>query len=94
MEDFVVDAYDLRVSLGVSAYVLPPEADDEIEQWRAELFWRPDGQETERRVAVADFLVVHEDVGEPALRARRDLGREVGGEGVVPVAVPVVAGEG
>ncbi len=51
----------------MSAYVVPPEADDEIEQWRAELFWRPDGQEDEHRIAVADFLVVHEGVSDPAL---------------------------
>ena len=62
-----MDAYELGVSLGVSACVLPPEVDGEIEQWRAELFWRPDGLESERRVAVADFLVVPDDVAQPAL---------------------------
>lgn len=60
-----MDAYDLRVSLNLSAHVVPPEADDQIEQWRAELYWCP--EEVEQLVAVAEFLVAPQGTVEPEL---------------------------
>lgn len=60
-----INAYDLRLALAHSAYVVPPEADDEIEQWRAELFLR--SGDAEHRVAWADLLVVPSTVVEPGL---------------------------
>lgn len=66
MEDFEIDAHDLRVSLAVSVYVVSPEADDDVEQWRAELFWRPSELEPEQQLAAADFLVVPVGIADPA----------------------------
>ncbi|MDA3041330.1 MAG: hypothetical protein O3C27_17740 [Actinomycetota bacterium] len=66
MEDFEIDAHDLRVSLAVSVYVVSPEADDNVEQWRAELFWRPSELKPEQQLATADFLVVPAGFVDPA----------------------------
>lgn len=66
MEDSEIDAHDLRVSLAVSVYVVSPEADDEVEHWRAELLWRPSELEAEQQLAAADLLVVPAGTVDPA----------------------------